>query len=84
MKINCYLLNNDGLVGSDVMILFRPGSYSVESYRVVCQGWPKTSFPSAGRKYDMRISRVASENSLFPTQIIDLYASIYGIQAKTN
>ena len=35
-------------------------------------------FPSAGRKYDAHISRVASENSLFTTQKIDLCASIYG------
>ena len=35
--------------------------------------------PSAGRKYDRHISRVASENSPFPTQKIDLYASIYSI-----
>jgi len=35
-------------------------------------------FPSAGRKYDACISRVATENTLFPTQKIDLYASIYG------
>jgi len=35
VKINCYLLNNKGLIGSDVMILF---------YSVVCQGWLKTSF----------------------------------------
>jgi len=35
-------------------------------------------FLSAGKKYDARKSRVASENSLFPTQKIDLYPSIYG------
>ena len=35
-------------------------------------------FPSAGRKYNMRISRGASENSLFLSQKIDLTASIYG------
>ena len=35
-------------------------------------------FPTAGRKYDTYISQGASGNSLFPTQNIDLYASIYG------
>ena len=40
-------------------------------------------FPSAGRKYDVRISRVASENSLFPTQKIYLYMSIY-VRLKTK
>ena len=35
-------------------------------------------FSSAGRKYDVQISRGASENSLFPPQKIDLIASIYG------
>jgi len=34
-------------------------------------------FPSAGRKYDVRISRGASGNSVFITQKMDLYASIY-------
>ena len=34
-------------------------------------------FPSAGKKYDSCISRVASDNSLFPTQEINLYTSIY-------
>jgi len=34
-------------------------------------------FPSAGRKYEVHISQGASENSLFTTQKIDLYASMY-------
>ena len=36
-------------------------------------------FPSASMKYDAHISWGASANSLFPTQKIDLYASIYSI-----
>jgi len=35
-------------------------------------------FPSAGRKYDARISRETSGSSIFTTQKIDLYAGIYG------
>jgi len=44
----------------------------------------KNIFPSAGRKYDQRISRVASENSLFTTQKIDLYASMYGMLTSNH
>ena len=53
------------------------GSYWVESYNVVRQGWPNI-VPSAGRKYDLRTSQGASENSLFPPKKIDLTESIYG------
>jgi len=34
-------------------------------------------FPSANKKYSAHISRGASGNSLFTTQKIDLYVSIY-------
>ena len=44
VKINCYLLNNNWLVGSDVTIFSDSGSYWVEFYSVEYQGWPKTSF----------------------------------------
>ena len=64
MKINCYLLNNNGLVGSDVTILLDSDSYWVESYSVVCEGRPKNIFPSTGRKYEAHISPGASGNSL--------------------
>jgi len=52
------------------------GSYWVESCSVVSR-MAEIIFPSAGRKYDAHISRGGSEKSLFTTQKIDLYASIY-------
>ena len=65
------------------MILFwLCGSYWVESYSVGKDG--QNIFPSAGRKYDVHISRVASENTLLPTQNISLCASIYGKHMHTD
>jgi len=53
------------------------GSYCVESYSLVCQGWPKTSFLQLVG--NMTRAKGASGNFLFATQQIDLYASIYSI-----
>ena len=65
MKINCYLLNNNGF--DDFIPTLA-----------------KNIFPSAGRKYNMHISRGASGNPLFPTEKILTYTRLYTVLGKTN
>jgi len=71
-------LNNNALVGRDITILF--WFWLLLGWILLCcaSRMDENTFPSAGRKYDVHISQGASWNSLFPTQKIDLYASISG------